>query len=77
MMVLNPTQQKVLPFIGKSRWSDIAPFSPVSREKFRLLSLEGKAPRPERMGIRCTFFDNKEVHRWLADPLGYSTGGSN
>jgi prophage regulatory protein len=65
---------KSLPEIGKSRWSEIAPFSPISREKFRLLSLAGKAPRPERMGIRCTFFDNREVHRWLADPLNYSAG---
>lgn len=60
-----------IPEIGKSRWSKIKPHSPVSREKFRQLYLEGKAPQPERLGIRCTFFSNKEVLRWLADPVNY------
>lgn len=63
-----------LPLTGKSRWSRIAKFSPVSRETFRKLSKEGKAPRPERMGVRCTFFDNAELHRWLADPINYREG---
>lgn len=62
----------VLPMTGKSRWSKIKPHSPVSREKFRQLSLADKAPQPERLGIRCTFFDNGELHKWLADPAGYS-----
>lgn len=64
-----------LPTTGKSRWSKIKHFSPVSREKFRQLSLEGKAPQPERLGIRCTFFDNTELHKWLADPVNYRIGG--
>ncbi len=63
-----------LPLTGKSRWSRIAKFSPVSRETFRKLSKEGKAPKPERMGVRCTFFDNAELHRWLADPINYRAG---
>jgi prophage regulatory protein len=62
----------VLPFTGKSRWSKIAKFSPVSRETFRKLSLQGKAPQPERLGTRCTYYDNSEVHRWLKDPANYS-----
>ena len=61
----------VLPAIGKSRWSTIKMFCPVSRETFRKLSLVGKAPRPERMGVRCTYYDNAELHKWLADPLTY------
>ena len=62
---------EVLPLTGKSRWSRIAKFSPVSRETFRKLSIEGRAPQPERIGIRCTFYDNQELHRWLADPVNY------
>jgi len=23
------------------------------------------------MGIRCSFQNNREIHRWLADPLNY------
>jgi prophage regulatory protein len=61
-----------LPFTGKSRWSKIAKFSPVSRETFRKLSLQGNAPKPERMGIRCTYYDNAELHKWLSDPANYS-----
>jgi prophage regulatory protein len=63
---------KTLPFTGKSRWQGFKPFSPICREKFRQLSNEGKAPKPERMGVRCTFYDNAELHKWLADPLNYS-----
>lgn len=65
------TSPEALPSIGKSRWSKIAGFSPVCREKFRTLSKQGRAPQPERMGIRCTYYDNAEVLRWLADPLNY------
>lgn len=65
----------VLPLTGKSRYSKFKQFSPVSRETFRKLSLEGRAPQPERMGIRCTYYDNAELHRWLADPINYRVGG--
>ena len=62
---------KEFPEPGKSRWGKIKKASPVSREKFRQLSLEGKAPQPQRWGIRCTIYDNKEINRWLADPVNY------
>lgn len=65
------TTPAVLPLTGKSRWRTIAKFSPVSRETFRKLSKEGRAPQPERLGIRCTYFDNTELHKWLADPVNY------
>jgi prophage regulatory protein len=60
-----------LPLTGKSRFNSFQVFLPVSREKFRQLSRAGLAPRSERMGIRCTFYDNGELHRFLADPLSY------
>ena len=62
---------KVLPHDGCSRWSQFAVFSPVCRETFRRLSLQGKAPKPIRMGIRCTFYQNNELHKFLANPLEY------
>ena len=52
-------EPKVLPHDGCSRWSQFAEFSPVCRETFRRLSLQGKAPKPLRMGIRCTFIKIK------------------
>jgi len=60
-----------LPIIGMSRWGQIKSFVPFSKEKFRQLSLSGRAPKPIRMGIRCTFYKNEELHRFLADPLNY------
>ncbi len=71
----NSSQQErlTLPIIGMSRWGQIKPFVPFSKEKFRQLSLSGRAPKPIRMGIRCTFYENKEVHKFLADPLGYKS----
>lgn len=69
-----PQEPAILPLTGKSRWSQAKKFLPVSREKFRQLSKEGKAPRPERLGIRCTFYDNQELHKWLKDPVSYRAG---
>ena len=65
---------ETLPATGKSRFSQFKKFIPVSKEKFRQLSKAGRAPQPERMGIRCTFYDNGELHRWLADPVNYRAG---
>lgn len=73
MIVTIPTPE-ALPATGKSRFSQFKKFCPVSREKFRQLSKAGRAPQPERMGIRCTFYDNGELHRWLADPISYRVG---
>jgi prophage regulatory protein len=61
-----------LPIPGLSRWSQIKKFIPVSREKFRQLSIAGKAPQPIRDGIRCTYYRNEEIHEWLNNPLGYT-----
>ena len=63
--------RKTLPADGMSRWSQIAPFSPFSREKFRQLVVAGKAPQPVRFSVRCTAYPNRELHRFFADPLGY------
>lgn len=62
----------ILPLTGKSRWSAFRKYSPVSRETFRKLSLAGRAPKPERLGIRCTYYDNVELHKWLSDPANYT-----
>lgn len=64
-------EPEVLPATGKSRFNQFKKFIPFSREKFRQLVKEGRAPQPVRMGIRCTFYDNVELHKWLADPLNY------
>jgi len=66
----------VLPLDGMSRWSQFRPFSPVSKEKFRQLSKTGNAPAPIRMGVRCTFYRNQELHRFLSDPLNYQADQS-
>lgn len=71
----NQVSPAVLPLTGKSRFSQFKKFIPVSREKFRQLAKEGSAPKPERMGSRCTFYDNQELHRWLSDPINYRVGG--
>ena len=63
-----------LPATGKSRFSQFQKFLPFSKEKFRQLSIEGKAPKPERLGVRCTFYDNQELHRFLIDPINYNVG---
>lgn len=69
--VVEIPQPDVIPMDGMSRWSDIKNKIPVSRERWRQLSNEGKAPPVLRMGIRCSFQSNREIHRWLSDPLNY------
>ncbi|MCX4137917.1 AlpA family transcriptional regulator [Paraburkholderia sp. SEWSISQ10-3 4] len=32
---------------------------------------EGRAPKPVRLSLRCTVWDDTQIHAWLADPLGY------
>lgn len=69
------TAPEVLPLIGKSRWSGFKKFSPVSLGTFLALSKQGRAPKAERLGVRCTFYDNAELHKWLSDPAGYKIHG--
>jgi len=66
---------ETLPFDGMSRWRQFARFAPISRECFRQLAKQGRAPQPIRLGVRCTMYSNRELHRWLADPLGYRAEG--
>ncbi len=68
----SPVINKSLPVDGMSRWNQIQPFSPFSREKFRQLVIIGKAPQPIKFSERCTAYSNKELHRFFADPLNYS-----
>ena len=63
-----------LPIDGMSRFSQFKKFLPISREKFRQLVRDGKAPQAVRMGIRCTMWHNREIHQFLADPLNYKRG---
>ncbi len=63
---------KSLPADGMSRWNQILPFSPFSREKFRQLVIAGKAPQPVKFSERCTAYSNRELHKFFADPLNYS-----
>lgn len=60
-----------LPADGLSRWAQAKPYIPMSKERWRQLGNEGRAPQPIRLGIRCTMYSNREIHRWLADPVNY------
>ena len=60
-----------LPKDGVSRFGQIEAFLPFSRETWRKLVREGKAPQPIHIGERCTVWKNAEIHAWLADPASY------
>lgn len=64
-----------LPIVGMSRWQQLRHFVPVSRETWRKLGLAGRAPAAIRLSDRCSLYPNTEVHRWLADPVGYRAEG--
>lgn len=61
-----------LPEVGKSRWEQLRHFIPVSRETWRKLHKAGKAPVPEHLSIRCTVWDNRQIHLWLLNPSTYN-----
>jgi prophage regulatory protein len=60
-----------LPKDGVSRFNQIEPFLPFSKETWRKLVNAKKAPQPTKLGSRCTVYQNAEVHRWFADPANY------
>jgi predicted DNA-binding transcriptional regulator AlpA len=66
-----PAAVPALPPVGMSRWQQLDQIVPVSRETWRKLCLAKRAPAPIRLSERCTMYANAEVHRWLADPVGY------
>lgn len=70
-----PVPRTTLPADGMSRWNQIVPFSPFSREKFRQLVIAGRAPQPIKFSERCTAYSNRELHKFFADPLNYRAEG--
>lgn len=64
-------QPPTLPTVGMCRWDRLRHFVPISRESWRKLVNDGRAPNPIRLTERCTMYSNAEVHRWLADPTNY------
>ncbi|MFM0614537.1 transcriptional regulator [Paraburkholderia nemoris] len=71
---LSPSES--LPLDGFSRWNDLRAFLPFSRETLRKRELEGRFPRRQHLTQRCAVWPNRELHRWFADPVGYTaTGG--
>lgn len=72
--VITPKPER-LPLDGMSRFSQLKTYLPFSREKWRQLVRDGKAPTPIKLGIRCTMWRNAELHQFLADPLSYQVEG--
>lgn len=60
-----------LPLDGLSKWGDLRRSICLSRETVRKREQEGKFPRSIRLTQRCTVWKNREIHRYLADPLNY------
>ncbi|MFL9955306.1 transcriptional regulator [Paraburkholderia nemoris] len=60
---------------GLSRFNDIKPYLPVSRETWRLLGKAKRAPQPIRIKPRCTVWHNDEVIAWLANPTTFTVEG--
>ena len=60
-----------LPLDGFSRWSDLQQFIPLSHETVRQRELAGCFPRRQKLSKRCNVWSNREIHRWIADPVNY------
>jgi prophage regulatory protein len=62
-----------LPIDGFSRWQQIKQFLPISRETWRKMVRAGRAPQPIKMGLRCTMYQNSDLHEFLQDMTNYKT----
>ena len=72
MSTTKQTQERTtLPKDGMSRFKQFPTFLPVSRETWRKLVRDKRAPQPVRMGVRCTMWKNEQLHEFLNDPLNY------
>ncbi|MDG0025949.1 AlpA family phage regulatory protein [Trinickia sp. Y13] len=70
------SEPQALPLDGYSRWRDLRKFIPLSHESVRQRELKGHFPKRVQLGsARCVAWPNREVHRWLADPVGYRAEG--
>ena len=68
-----PQPTSNLPVDGMSRWNQLKHFVPFSKETFRKMSKEGKAPMGIQITLRCTCYSNKEMHRFFEDISNYSS----
>lgn len=69
-----PVSTPLLPG-GLSRFNDIEPYLPFSRETWRLMVKAGRAPQSQRVNPRCTVWQNDEVNAWLANPAAFKVEG--
>ena len=69
------THGLVLPIDGFSRYASFRHLICIGRTKWHQLTKAGKAPPPIVLGSRTTVYSNKELHRFMSNPAGYSVGG--
>jgi len=62
---------EALPADGLSRWNDLMPFIPFSRETARKRELEGRFPKRKHLSKRCAVWSNRSIHQWIEDPVNY------
>ncbi|SKC95305.1 helix-turn-helix transcriptional regulator [Paraburkholderia hospita] len=69
----HPTREALttLPAVGLFRFKQFEPFLPFSRETWRKLVCDGKAPASIKLGNRCTVWAAAEIHKFLNDPVNY------
>lgn len=81
MAVTNPIVEQTdkplsLPLDGYTRWNDLKRIIPLCHESIRKRELKGRFPKRVQLGsARCVAWPNREIHRWLSDPSGYSAAG--
>lgn len=61
----------ILPPEGYTRWNDLKRLVPLCRESIRQREMAGRFPRRIHLSQRCAVWQNRELLKWLADPVGY------
>ena len=63
--------EESLPTVGCSIWCEFQKFSPVYLKEFHRLSRKGRAPQPIKVSPKRVLYNNRELHRFVADPENY------
>lgn len=69
-------KEMILPECGFVRWKQLQHILPFSREHWRKLIVEHRAPTPIKHGSRCVMFRVEDIREFLSDITNYKAGSA-
>ena len=74
VVIAETTRTGQLPQVGRSRLNQFIHLLPMSRETWRKLVLQGRAPQPDKsLGSRFCLYSNEEVNLFIQNPAEFNS----